>query len=185
MLVFWMFVLSAVAYLDRVNISIAGPLLAKDYNLSKVQLGWIFSAFLAGYALFQTAGGRLADRFGPRRVLTVGVGWWAVFTALTAAVPADFPGALPALIGVRFALGAGEAVIYPASNQVVGRWIPGGERGLANGSIFAGVGIGAGLTPPLVTYIMLEHGWRFAFLVCACIGLIAGILWYLVARDSP
>ena len=91
-LVGWLFVLSAVAFLDRVNISIAGTLLAHDYHLSNVQLGWVFSAFLVGYALFQTPGGRLVDRLGPRRVLTAGVIWWGIFTALTAAVPQQIAG---------------------------------------------------------------------------------------------
>ena len=185
LLIFWLFVLSAVAYLDRVNISIAGTLLASDYHLSKIQLGWIFSAFLAGYALFQTPGGRLADRLGARSVLALGVVWWGVFTALTAAVPARIGSALLALMGVRFALGAGEAVIYPASNQFVARWIPGNERGLANGWIFSGVGAGAGFTPPLITYIMVRYGWRWSFLVCAGLGLLAGLVWYLIARNSP
>src|SRR6201988_2982979 len=93
-LIFWLFMLSAVAFLDRVNISIAGSSLAAASHLSNVQLGWVFSFFLAGYALCQTPGGRLADRLGPRRVLAAGVIWWGVFTALTAAVPTGIPGAL-------------------------------------------------------------------------------------------
>ena len=185
LLIFWLFVLSAVAYLDRVNISIAGSLLASDYHLSKIQLGWIFSAFLAGYALFQTPGGRLADKLGARRMLAIGVLWWGIFTALTAAVPAHFAFALLAFLGVRFALGAGEAVIYPASNQFVARWIPSAERGLANGCIFSGVGVGAGFTPPLITYVMLKYGWRWSFVVCAFVGLAVGLVWYLTARNSP
>jgi len=185
LLIFWLFVLSAVAYLDRVNISIAGSLLASDYHLSKIQLGWIFSAFLAGYALFQTPGGRLADKLGARRMLAIGVLWWGIFTALTAAVPAHFAFALLAFLGVRFALGAGEAVIYPASNQFVARWIPSAERGLANGCIFSGVGVGAGFTPPVITYVMLKYGWRWSFVVCAFVGLAVGLVWYLIARNSP
>lgn len=185
LLIIWLFVLGAVAFLDRVNISIAGTLLASDYHLSKIQLGWIFSAFLAGYALFQIPGGRLADRLGPRSVLALGVVWWGVFTAMTAAVPSNFGFALLALMGVRFALGAGEAVIYPASNQFVARWIPSTERGLANGLIFSGVGVGAGLTPPFITYLMLKHGWRSSFLVCAVLGLLTGLVWYVIARNSP
>src|SRR5215831_3259441 len=117
LLIFWLFVLSAVSYLDRVNISIAGGSIAESYQLSNVQLGKVFSAMLVGYALFQTVGGRLADRFGARRVLTLGVMWWGIFTALTALVPASITGALYAFIGARFLLGAGEAVIYPAANQ--------------------------------------------------------------------
>ena len=85
-LVFWLFVLSAVSFLDRVNIAVAGSSIAAEYRLSQIQLGWVFSAFLLGYALFQTPGGWLADRLGPRLVLTVGVLLWGIFTALTAAV---------------------------------------------------------------------------------------------------
>lgn len=184
-LIFWMFILSAVAFLDRVNISIAGSSIAASYHLSNVQLGSVFSALLWGYALFQTVGGRLADRFGPRRVLAAGVVWWGVFTALTAAVPAGVRNALILFIVTRFLLGVGEAVVYPASNQFVARWIPMQERGIANGWIFAGVGAGAGLTPPLITYLMLDYGWRASFWVCSGIGLAAGAVWYLLARDAP
>jgi len=184
-LVFWMFILSSVAFLDRVNVSIAGSSIAEAYHFNNIQLGRIFSAFLVGYAVFQTVGGRLADRFGPRRVLAAGVIWWGVFTALTAALPLGISGALIWFIAIRFLFGAGEAVIFPASNQFVARWIPVQERGLANGWIFAGVGAGSGLTPPLITYIMVHYGWRTSFWVCAVIGLIVGGIWYAVARDTP
>ena len=184
-LVFWLFILSAVSYLDRVNISIASGPIAEAYHLSDVQLGKVFSAMLAGYALFQTVGGRLADRFGPRRVLAAGVMWWGIFTALTAMVPANIAGALLLFIGVRFLLGAGEAVIYPSANQFIARWIPTTERGVANGWIFAGVGAGAGLTPLLITYIMIHYGWRSSFWVCSIIGFAAGAVWFVSARDTP
>jgi MFS transporter, ACS family, glucarate transporter len=185
LLIFWLFVLSAVAFLDRVNISIAGSSIAEDYRLTNVQLGWVFSAFLLGYALFQTLGGWLADRLGPRRVLAAGVVWWGIFTALTAMVPPTITGALLIFVAVRFLLGAGEAIIYPASNQFVARWIPVSERGIANGWIFAGVGVGAGITPPLITRMMVHHGWRASFWVCAAIGVAAGAVWFAIARDTP
>ena len=184
-LVLWLFVLSAVSYLDRVNISIAGGSIVDAYHLTDVQLGKVFSSLVAGYALFQTLGGYLADRFGPRRVLTAGVLWWGLFTALTALVPTGVTGALLLFMAVRFFLGAGEAVIYPAANQFIARWIPARERGIANGWIFAGVGAGAGLTPPLITYFMIHHGWRSSFWVCAGIGVVAGAVWYYAARDNP
>jgi ACS family glucarate transporter-like MFS transporter len=185
LLVFWLFILSAVSYLDRVNISIAGGSIAEAYHLSDVQLGQVFSAMLVGYALFQTVGGRLADRFGPRRVLAAGVAWWGIFTALTAMVPANIAGALFIFVMVRFLLGAGEAVIYPSANQFIARWIPTTERGVANGWIFAGVGAGAGLTPLIVTYIMVHYGWRSSFWVCSIIGFGVGAVWFLIARDTP
>jgi ACS family glucarate transporter-like MFS transporter len=184
-LIFLLFLLSAVSYLDRVNISIARGPIADAYQLTNVEMGRVFSAMLVGYGLFQTVGGRLADRFGPRRVLAAGVIWWGLFTALTALVPANIAGALYVFMAVRFLLGAGEAVIYPSANQFVSRWIPFDERGIANGWIFAGVGAGAGLTPPLITYLMIHHGWRSSFWVCAVSGLIAGAIWYIFARDNP
>jgi len=185
LLVFWLFVLSAVAFLDRVNISIAGGSIAAEFGLTNVQLGWVFSSFLLGYALFQTPGGWLSDRLGPRRVLTGGVIWWGIFTALTAMVPSKLGGALLFFVAMRFLLGAGEAIIYPASNRFVSWWIPTQERGIANGIIFAGVGVGAGITPPAVSYVMFHYGWRWSFWLSAFVGLVAGIVWYLVARDKP
>ncbi|MGD0015282.1 MAG: MFS transporter, partial [Bryobacteraceae bacterium] len=184
-LIFWVFLTSAVAYLDRVNISIAGQAVKRAYHLSDIQLGWVFSAFVIGYALFQAPGGRLADRFGPRRVITLGVLWWGVFTALTASVPPTVSFALAVLIGVRFLLGLGEAVVYPASNRLVASWIPSAERGISNGFIFAGVGAGAGVTPPLITFILLHWGWQWSFYISALIGFAVGAVWYLLARDSP
>src|SRR5579884_3611234 len=183
-LIFWMFVMSAIAYLDRVNISIAGQAIANEFHLNTVQLGWVFSAFVLGYALFQAPGGRLADRFGPRWILTLGVLWWGVFTALSAAVPA-VGAALAILIVVRFSLGMGEAVVYPASNRLVAKWIPTQERGLANGLIFMGVGAGAGVAPPLIRYLLENYGWRWSFWVTAILGTLAGVVWYVLARDVP
>jgi MFS transporter, ACS family, glucarate transporter len=184
-LVFWLFVLSAVSFLDRVNISVAARAIASEYRLSDVNLGWVFSSFLWGYALFQTVGGWLADRVGPRRVLTAGVVWWGIFTALTAAVSPGLTGAVLFFMLVRFLLGAGEAIIYPASNQFVSRWIPTQERGIANGLIFAGVGAGAGSAPAIVTYVMVHYGWRWSFWLSALVGLAVGIVWYVLARDTP
>jgi MFS transporter, ACS family, glucarate transporter len=184
-LVFWLFILSAVSYLDRVNISVAGGSVAKEFQLSQVQLGWVFSSFFWGYALFQTAGGWLADRFGPRRVLSAGVVWWGIFTALTAAVAPTIAGAIYVFVLVRFLLGAGEAIIFPSSNQFISRWIPTQESGIANGLIFAGVGAGAGLAPSFVTYILLHYGWRWSFWLSALLGLLVGVVWFLAARDTP
>jgi ACS family glucarate transporter-like MFS transporter len=185
LLIGWLFVLSAVAFLDRVNLSIAGTRLAADYHLSDVQFGLLSTVFLLGYALFQTPAGWLADRRGPRRVLSGGVMWWGIFTALTAAVPTSLRNPLLLLLPARFFLGVGEAVMYPCSNQFVARWIPTQERGLANGLIFAGVGVGSAASPALITYIMIHHDWRTSFWTCALIGLAAGLIWYLVSRDSP
>lgn len=185
LLMIWIFLISAIAYLDRVNIAIAGLALAKEFRMPIEQLGPLSSAFLIGYALFQAPAGRLADRLGPRLVIAAGVVWWAVFTVMITVLPAGFSGLLFLLMATRFLLGAGEAVVYPASNCVVASWIPGRERGLANGLIFAGVGFGAGITSRLVTELTISYGWRSAFYASAVIGLVAGAIWFWIARNRP
>src|ERR1700744_6093152 len=170
----WLFVLSAISYLDRTNVSIAGLQISSEYGLGNQRLGWIFSAFLIGYAGFQVPAGWLASRFGPRRVISLGVVWWGIATALTTMIPVGISQAVLLLIAIRFALGAGEAVIYPAANQLVARWVPEQERGFINGLIFAGVGAGSGLTPPLLAWFILHYGWRSAFWFSAVVGVLAG-----------
>src|ERR1700689_3232653 len=110
-LAFWLFVLSAISFLDRTNISIAGLQISSEYGLGNQRLGWIFSAFLIGYAGFQGPAGWPGCRFGPRLVIFVGVVWWGVATGLTTVIPVGISQAVLLLIGVRFTLGAGEAVI--------------------------------------------------------------------------
>jgi ACS family glucarate transporter-like MFS transporter len=185
LLVSWLFVISAVAYLDRVDISIAGQAIAREFHLDNIQLGWVFSAFVLGYALFQVPAGRIADLIGPRIVLSLGVVWWALFSSMITFVSPRLLPIIAALIAIRFMLGMGEAVVYPSSNCIVSAWIPSAERGIANGIIFAGVGFGAGLAPPLITYMLLHFGWRAAFWVNASIGLVVGAVWYLLARNKP
>lgn len=185
LLVVWLMVMGAIAFMDRTNISIAGIELGREYHIDDTHLGWVFSAFLVGYAIFQIPGGVLARRFGARRVLTLGVIWWGVFTALTGAAPAGAPAALLMLILIRIALGAGEAVMFPAANQFEERWIPIAERGRSNGIIFGGVGLGSALAPPLLTAVILAYGWRVSFWFCAVLGVLAGIIWYAAARNTP
>lgn len=177
--------IAAVAYLDRSNISIAASFLKHDLALTDRQLGVVFSAFVLGYALTQPIAGRFADRHGAYRVIAIGIFLWSVLTALTAMIPSTFAGAFVTLLAVRFALGVGESVIFPASNRLVANWVPSSERGLANGLVFAGVGLGAGIAPPLITTIMLAHSWRWAFFASALIGVVALIAWLLIARESP
>jgi ACS family glucarate transporter-like MFS transporter len=184
-IIFYVFLMSAMSYLERVNLSIAGPTVQKEFGLTDVQLGYIFSAFVWSYALFQAPSGRIADRFGPRRVLTFGILWWSVCTAVTAFAPSRLAIAVPLLIGVRFLLGAGEAVMFPTANKLVANWIPMPERGIATGVILGGVGIGSAVAPPLIVWIIMNWGWRWAFLVMAPAGVLAAIVWYWLVRDTP
>jgi ACS family glucarate transporter-like MFS transporter len=184
-LILWIFVVSAVVYIDRTNITVAGLELSKEYGIDKVELGWVFSAFLLGYAAFQIPAGWLVGKLGPRLVLTIGLIWWAVFSAAVVLIPPAMGGALWVLVAVRFVLGMGEAVAYPASNQFIAAWFPSNERGIANGWVFGGVGFGAAISQPLVAAIMLGYGWHAVFWFSAALGLVIAAAWYFFARDTP
>src|SRR3984885_2429553 len=97
-----------VTYLDRANISTVAPVIAKEFDIGKIEMGFIFSAFVWSYALFQIPGGWLGDRFGPRRMLTGVVGYWSVMTALTA-----MASGVTSFAAVRFLFGIGEAGPVP------------------------------------------------------------------------
>jgi ACS family glucarate transporter-like MFS transporter len=184
-----LFLTSVVTYIDRVNISVTARHMMPAFGLTDQQMGWIFSAFVVGYALFQIPGGWLADRWGARTVLTGGLLWWSIctgFTALVAVSPlADLLGLVGALMVVRFALGMGEAVALPSFNRAVANWMPADARGIGIGIAIGGIGLGSAITPPIAAWIMVNWGWQIVFYLSTMIGLIMGLLWWTLSRDRP
>jgi ACS family glucarate transporter-like MFS transporter len=183
----WRFVsiLSATAtagYMCRVNVSTAGPSLMKEFNLSEVEMGRVFSAFILGYALFQVPAGALADKWGTRKVLMLAAWVWVIITVLQATVGLDFfqtsiISALSAFMIYRFMLGIAASPTYPASGKGVASWVQPSLQGRANGVVLASIGLGAALTPPLVSNIMVNWGWRIALIISAIPALIVALLW--------
>ena len=181
--------ISIITYVDRVNIAVAARQIMPALRFDQVQMGYIFSAFVLGYALFQIPGGWLGDRWGSRKVLAAAVLWWSFFTACTA-VAATLPsaawfGVLGSFILVRFLIGVGEAAALPNFNRTVANWFPPREQGFGIGVSIGGIGIGASLTPPTVAWIMVNYGWQSAFYVSGLAGILIAILWAWYARDQP
>jgi len=169
-------------YICRVNVSTAGPLLMNEFNLSEVQMGRVFSAFILGYALFQVPAGALADKWGPRKVLMLAAALWVIITVLQATVglgifQTTIISAVTAFMIYRFILGIAASPTYPASGKGVASWVQPSLQGRANGVVLASIGLGAALTPPLVSNIMVEWGWRTALIISAIPALIVALLW--------
>jgi ACS family glucarate transporter-like MFS transporter len=174
------FALSMVLYIDRVAMSTAKGPVTQELGLSDTQFGWVLSAFALGYALFQTPAGALADRFGPRAVLSTLVLIWSLFTALTGLARSYL-----VLLIVRFLFGAGEAGAYPACARAFYNWLPVAERGLAQGINFSGSRLGAAFALPAVAWLVTAAGWRASFGVLGLVGVVWAAAWWLWFRDRP
>ena len=184
-----LFLISVVTYIDRVNISVTARQMMPAYGMTDQEMGWVFSAFVVGYALFQIPGGWLADRWGVRVVLTVALLWWSICTALTAMVAASSLASLVGIIGalmlVRFCLGMGEAVALPAFNRAVTNWFPADARGFGIGIAIGGIGLGSAMTPPIAAWVMVNWGWQTVFYLASLLGIGMGLLWWLLSRNHP
>src|SRR3984957_12793876 len=173
-------VMYLITYLDRVNISTAAPLISKEFGFDKITMGFIFSAFVWSYALFQVPGGWLSDRFGARRVLTGVVTYWSILTAATAAAFSA-----TSFIGIRFLFGIGEAGAFPGATRAMQLWYPQSERGFVQGITHSASRLGAAIAPPLVVLIMSYFGWRSVFLICGAVGFVWSLWWALSYRNLP
>ncbi len=177
-------------YICRVNISTAAPLLMKEFGLTQIEMGRIFSSFLLGYALFQVPSGVIADRFGARRVLSFIAWLWLILTVLQTVVGWGpfHTGAVTSLVifmVFRFLIGITASPTYPGSAQGVSKWIMPAYQGHANGIVIASIGIGSALAPPLVSNIMVALGWRPALIVSALPALIIALIWLKVREPEP
>lgn len=184
-----LFLISVVTYIDRVNISVTARQMMPAFGMTDQQMGWVFSAFVIGYALFQIPAGWLADRWGARVILTVALIWWSVCTAFTAIAAvsslASLFGIVGALMVVRFSLGVGEAVALPAFNRAVTNWFPAEARGLGIGIAIGGIGLGSAMTPPIAAWVMVNWGWQTVFYLASLIGIVMALLWWLLSRNHP
>jgi MFS transporter, ACS family, glucarate transporter len=172
--------LGAITYLDRVAISVTRPDIARDLQLSAIQMGYVFSAFYLAYALFEIPTGWWGDRVGTRSVLTRIVCWWSTFTVLT-----GLAFSYPSLVVIRFLFGSGEAGAWPNVARTFSRWFPREERGRAQGVFFMSAHLAGGLTPMLVTLLLGWFNWRSLFALFGSIGFVWSLAWYRWFRNSP
>ena len=179
-LIFGTFLLSVLLYVDRACIATAKESITSDLDLTDTQWGWVMSAFALGYAFFQTPTGAIADRFGPRILLSSVVVLWSLFTGLTGMVRG-----FVSLFAVRLLFGAGEAGAFPGMARAVYSWIPMSERGLAQSINFSGSRLGAAFAMPLVTWLLVTTGWRIMFLILMGVGFVWAVFWFLWFRNEP
>ncbi|QDU91385.1 putative sulfoacetate transporter SauU [Pirellulimonas nuda] len=174
------FLISVLLYVDRACISAAAGPISTEFGLSDTQFGLALSAFSLGYALLQAPSGWLADRFGPRLLITGVVAGWSLLTGAT-----GWTIGLWSLVVVRFLFGAAEAGAFPGMSRAVYSWIPVKERGLVQGINFAGSRFGAAVAFFVIAWMIEQYGWRNTFQIWMVIGLVFAVVWFLLFRDDP
>jgi ACS family glucarate transporter-like MFS transporter len=188
-IVWFLTLISLVRSMDAVNFSVAAKQIMPEYGLSNVQMGFLYTMYTLGYALFHLPGGLLADRVGPRMLLGAALLWWSIFTGLTAVAPQlpglSLLGPLYAFLVVRFLIGLAEGACYPGSSRMIASWVAPDERASAGGLVISGLGMGYAITPPIVAFIMVHYGWRVAFYAFALLGILLALWWYSYATDVP
>ena len=171
-LVFWATVIN---YLDRQALSVAAPVLREQFGMSAIEYSRVVFAFLLAYTIANGISGAIIDRLGTRAGYALCMAWWSAAALLHALATGVW-----SLGAARFLLGLGEAGNWPAGVKVVAEWFPARERALASGLFNSGSAVGAILAPPLVAWILLQFGWKAAFLAVGATGFVWLALWWPV-----
>ena len=173
-------VMYLITYMDRSNISVAQPEIAKQFGLSKSAMGLILAAFTWAYALGQVPSGWLGDRFGPKRVLTVIMTLWSAMAVMTGAALG-----FGSLFGARFALGLSEAGAFPVASRGMQLWFPRVERGRIQGTTHFFSRFAVAVTPFIAGAILVAFGWRAIFYIFGSLGVVWAIAFSFFYRDLP
>lgn len=173
-----LFVSVVINYLDRANLSVAAPKLAKDLGFDDVQKGYVLAAFGWTYAAMQVPGGWLVDKIPPRILYPVAIALWSLAT-----IGLGFVGSVAGLIGLRLLVGALEAPSYPINSRVVTTWFPERERATAVGFYTSGQFVGLAFLSPLLFALQNAFGWQTVFLVTGGVGVVWAAVWYAVYRE--
>jgi ACS family D-galactonate transporter-like MFS transporter len=172
------FVGTIINYLDRTNMSVVAPLISKDFDVSPITMGILFSAFSWAFAVATLPGGYFLDRFGTRLTYGVCLASWSVLTVLQ-----TFVGGFASLFGLRLGVGAVEAPAFPANNKLATAWFPQSERGVAGSVCSMGIYLGTALLTPVLFWIASTYGWREVFFVSGSLGLVWAVVWFVYYRE--
>src|SRR5215510_239141 len=174
---------SELNYLDRQTLSVLADTIQRELSLSTIDYSRITSSFLISYAVMYAVSGKLVDVLGTRRGFTLFASGWSVAGILHSLANTGLQ-----LGFCRFLLGATEPANFPAGVKAVSEWFPMRERALAVGIFNAGTALGSAFAVPVVSWIALTWGWRYAFVMTGALGFIWVAVWamfYEVPQKHP
>ena len=158
--------------LDRMVLSVLAPTLKESLSFGDVEYSYVVAAFLAAYALGYTFCGKVLDRVGVKLGMMAALVFWSVAAMGHAAAVGWL-----SLAAFRFLLGLGESFNSPGGVKAIAEWIPRRERGLCMAVFSNGNVLGSIIAPPLVAFLSLHLGWRWAFGITGGLGLVLWAVW--------
>jgi len=182
-----LFVVTAINYMDRANLSVAGSHIQGQFELSPTQLGLLFSMFTWFYAMSQIPVGYILDRVGSRILYGSAIVLWSVFTFVMGFAShhifATATASFAMLLVCRALIGMAEAPSFPSNTKIIASWFPDHERARATAFYSSAQYIGLALLTPLLSFIVAEYGWEASFYLSGGVGIIFGIYWLIAYRD--
>jgi ACS family hexuronate transporter-like MFS transporter len=178
-----LFASTIINYVDRQTLSLLAPYLKQDYHWTNTDYANIVVAFRVAYCIGMTLCGRLMDRVGTKRGLTITVLWYSIVSILTPLARGFY-----SFLGFRFLLGAGESGNWPGATKAVSEWFPKQERGLATAFFDSGSSIGGAIAPFIVLPLYFRWGFRAAFVIPGLLGLLWLMAWrrsYYTPQEHP
>jgi len=171
-----LFASTIINFIDRQSLSALAPILKVEYHWSNQNFAIILISFRVAYTIMQGVGGRILDKLGTKRGLSLSVGFYSLIAALTSTARG-----LVGFSAFRFLLGAGEAPNWPGATKAVAEWFPAKERAWAVALFDSGSSIGGLLAPFMVLFMYRHfHSWRPVFLVTGSLGFLWLIVWRMV-----
>lgn len=167
-----LFASTVINYIDRQTLSLLAPYLKQEHHWTNTDYANIVVAFRVAYSIGQTLCGRLMDRVGTKRGLTLTVLWYSVVSVLTPLARGFY-----SFLGFRFMLGLGESGNWPAATKAVSEWFPKQERALATAFFDSGSSIGGAIAPFIVLPLYFRWGIRAAFVVPGLLGFLWLMAW--------
>jgi MFS family permease len=165
-------VLTLINFADRGVLGAVAPVLTEAFHLSQSQYGLIAAGFSIGYAPVCFFSGFIVNALGPRRTYKWFVSLWSLAIAA-------FAGAwgFVSLLMLRIAFGTSEATVFACGSQLIGKWLPGQERGRSSALMTVGIPLGAFIVVPLTVWLTHLFGWQVPFIFLGAMGFV----WLLVA----
>src|SRR5579863_9372049 len=170
-----LFFATAVNYADRQALAVVSDKIRTQFSMTEIDYSRILAGFFLAYAIMYAGSGYIVDRLGTKKSFSLFIGVWSL-----ASMAHAFATGVWSFGICRFVLGLGEPGNWPAATKAVSEWFAPRQRALGVGIFNAGSSLGSAIAPPMVAYLTIRFGWRFAFVAVGSIGLLWLVAWLLI-----